>query len=153
MTRTRPDQHEVSAIQSLIERSRLQDVDFHEVSARKTPENKQNNPDEDNVEVSMRLHHHVGDRAFGILFSVRLVLFKGEMDVAVAAEYVVEDDEPIDSHIVKAFGNEVAVMVLFPYVRETVSTLSTKVWEKPFILPTLERGFVGFDLDETELES
>ena len=150
MARTVSNDQEIQAVRSLIDRSTLREIDFHEVSARKVAESKQRNPVEDNVDVSMQLQHHAGDKQFGILFSVNLQLFRGEIDVAVAAEYAVEDDETIDPHTVKAFGNEVAVMALFPYVRETVSTLTTKLWEKPFILPTIERGFVGFDLDEIE---
>lgn len=153
MPRTKSNEVEFEAVKDLIRRATLQEIDFHEVSARKTGESRQDEPNEDNVDVSMHLQHHVDGNSFGILFSVKLLMFRGEVDVAAAAEYTVDDAEPIDPHTVKAFGNEVAVMTLLPYVRETISTLTTKMWTRPFLLPTLERGFVGFDLDEGEPES
>lgn len=148
MARTQPNEAEAEAIRDLIHRSVLNEIDFHEVGARKLAENKQRESNENQIDVSMQVKHHVSEGAFGILFVVVLHPFKGEIEVSVAAEYIVEDDDPIDEHAVRAFGNEVAVMTLFPYVREAVSTLTARLWQKPITMPTLERGAVGFDLDE-----
>lgn len=149
MARTEANATETDAIRELLHYSSLTEVEFHEVSARKLEENQQRSPDENSVDVSMQVRHHVGDDGFGVMLMATLHPYHGEIQVSVAAEYSVEGGHPIDEHTVRAFGNEVSVMTLLPFAREAVSSLAARVWQKPLLLPTLERGEVGFDLDES----
>lgn len=146
--RTIPTAEERDQILDLISRSTLQLVEFHGVEARRLPENKQRQEDEESVDVSMTLQHHIGDDRFGVRLLVQLLPFMGEVEVAVAAEYSVDEGPSPQDNVVRGFGNEVAVMTLLPYAREAVSTLSTRIFGKPILLPTVERGEVGFDLNE-----
>ncbi|KHK98552.1 hypothetical protein LK09_06140 [Microbacterium mangrovi] len=148
--RTIPTDDEIAAIHNLIKRSALAAVEFHEVSATRLDENRQREENEDAVDVSLTAEHFIGDGRFGIRLVVKLYPYMGEIGVTVAGEYEVSDAEPIDDTAVRAFGNEVGVMTLVPYLREAVSSLSTRVFGKPLLMPTFERGAVGFDLGAVE---
>lgn len=146
--RTIPTEEEKALILDLFSRSTLQTVEFHNVEARRLDENKQREEDEESIDVGMTLQHHIGEDQFGIRLLVQLYPFKGEVEVAVAAEYSVDSGPQAEDSVVRGFGNEVAVMTLLPYAREAVSNLSTRIFGKPILLPTMGRGDVGFDLDE-----
>lgn len=146
--RTIPTEAERDKILDLYGRSTLQMVEFHNVEARRLDENKQREESEDSVDVSMTLQQHVDEGRFGVRLLVQLHPYMGEVSVAVAAEYSVDEGPQAEEAVVRGFGNEVAVMTLLPYAREAVSTLSTRVFGKPILLPTMGRGDVGFDLDE-----
>jgi len=149
--RTRPTESELRRIQDLLTRSTLRAVEFHEVHARRLDQNQQREDNEDMVDISMVLQSHAGSDTFGIRLVTNAYPYRGEIVVAVAAEYSIDEGEPADEAIVRGFGNEVAVMTLLPYAREAVSTLSARVFGKPVLLPTIERGQVGFDLTDYEL--
>ncbi|MEV8268611.1 hypothetical protein [Microbacterium sp. NPDC076911] len=68
--------------------------------------------------------------------------------LAVASEYKVTDGPSASESVVRGFANEVAVMTLLPYARQAVSDMSTRVFGKPIFMLTIDRGEVGFDLDE-----
>ncbi|MEJ6554010.1 hypothetical protein PQI51_03105 [Microbacterium esteraromaticum] len=146
--RTIPTEEERARISDLLRRSTLQTVEYHSVEARRLTENKQREEHEDSVDVSMSLKHHFGEDSFGILLQAQLFPYRAEVTVAVAAEYSIDSGGPAEDAVVRGFGNEVAVMTLLPFAREAVATLSTRVFGKPILLPTLSRGEVGFDLDD-----
>ena len=146
--RTIPTESEKARILDLFSRSTLQGVEFHNVGARRLAENKQREENEESVDVSMSLQQYIDDGRFGIRLVANLYPYMGEVEVAVSAEYSVDSGAQAEDAVVRGFGNEVAVMTLLPYAREAVSNLSTRVFGKPILLPTLERGEVGFDLDE-----
>ncbi|MEH3088162.1 MAG: hypothetical protein PGN24_00745 [Microbacterium arborescens] len=146
--RTRPSDEEYDKIRDLVSRSALESIEFHDYHARRVDENMQRQDDEQSVDVSMVLQRHFSEDSFGVRLVARLHPYMGEIVVAVAAEYSISHGGQPDEVTVRGFGNEVAVMTLLPYAREAVSTLSTRVFGKPILLPTIERGEVGFDLDE-----
>lgn len=45
-------------------------------------------------------------------------------------------------------SNEVGVMTVFPFLRESVSTMSIRVFGQALMLPTIERGQIALDVDE-----
>lgn len=147
MTRTQPTDEENAAILDLFERSQLDSVEFHEYSARRLVENAQAEEKPDETEVSIACESFAGDDRFGVRLVLKLLPFKGEISVSVAGEYVITEGGAPDPHAVLGFGNEIAIMSLLPYAREAVSTLSTRVFGKPVLLPVIRRGDIGFDLD------
>jgi hypothetical protein len=58
-------------------------------------------------------------------------------------------DQP-PQRVVELFANEVAVMTLFPYLREGIASISSKVFGSPITLPVAQRGQLGFDVSEVE---
>lgn len=139
---------EVAAVKDLIVRSELSSIEFHEVAARLVPNPQPNGEEEANIAIQMQ--HRRADDDFGIRMVGAVTSPSREVRVTVAAEYRMTDGKTPAERIVLAFANEVAVMSLFPYFREGVSSVSAKVFKEPILLPTIERGMIKFDLGDNE---
>jgi hypothetical protein len=90
-------------------------------------------------------------RVVGNEFGARLRAEVNDVDgrivVDVAAEYEAPDELTITRELAFDYVNEVAVMQLLPFVRETVNTMSAKVLHKPLLMPVYQRGEIGFSPD------
>lgn len=136
---------DVTAVKNLIQRSSLRTIEFHEVSGRLIPA-EGDIPETEPANVSIRLEHRVDKTSFGVRMVGTVSNTTKEVRVAVAAEYDMTDGTTPEERTVLLFGNEVAVMSLFPYFREGVSSISAKVFNDPLLLPTIERGMIGFEI-------
>ncbi|MFH5879101.1 hypothetical protein [Arthrobacter sp. NA-172] len=52
--------------------------------------------------------------------------------------------------VVELFAKEVAVITLFPYLREALATITPKVFGTPITLPVAQRGQIGFEVTPAE---
>lgn len=138
---------DVAAIRDLIQRSELRAIEFHEVSARLIPF-EGDVPEQEQANVRIQLEHRIDTEDFGIRMVGSVTNSTKEVRVAVAAEYVVTDGQTPAERTVLLFANEVAVMSLFPYFREGVSSVSAKVFNEPMLLPTIERGMIKYEIPE-----
>lgn len=141
-----PTSADIAAIQDLIERSELASVECHELSARWTG-NRGERDHEQSIEMELQLQHRIGDGEFGYRMVGNIETGIGDVTAAVAVTYNLEGDIP-DLRTIFGFGNEVAVMVLFPYYREAVSSITAKVFGQPILLPVATRGTIAFELDD-----
>lgn len=145
---TTPTEEDLLAVHDLVQQSELREIRYHEVSARLLDANKQREENESNVDISMDLAQRRDDKSFSIRLTCTARPFKGEIIAAVAAEYAMIDGTTPSPRVVMAFANEVAIMTLFPYVREAISTSAARVFPaQQVLLPVMERGQVGFELD------
>lgn len=135
---------DVAAVRELLSRSSLSAIEYHELSAKWT--GSRSDDDSTDIDVSINLQHRLADESFGIRMTGTIEVPFGEAQAAIAAVYEYEGEPPA-LRTVLAFANEVAVMTLFPYLRESISTITAKVFGEPILLPILPRGEVGFDLD------
>lgn len=142
-----PTEQDVIAIRDLIQRSELRAIEFHEVSARLVPFEGDRTAQED-AGVSIQLEHRLDINDFGIRMVGSVVSSTKEVRVTVAAEYEVTEGTTPPERVVLLFANEVAVMSLFPYFREGVSSVSAKVFNEPMLLPTIERGMIKYEIPE-----
>jgi len=136
---------DLDAARQLMARCSLSAIEYHELTARWTgprPEEEQATGD-----VTLNLQHRLSDDNFGIRMTASVDLAYGEVTAVVAAVYEYEGEKP-ELRSVLSFANEVAVMTIFPYLREAISTITAKVFGEPFLLPILPRGSVGFDLHQ-----
>lgn len=148
MSRMHLNPQEARDVDLLLQSSELVGVEYHQVSGQRLEENRQSNASEENIEVSMRMRYRIDPQSFGVMLSVRVLPYYGEVEVKISAEYATRQDVQIDPQTVKALANHEALTVLEPYAREAVQTLTARLWQNPFLLPKFEPGFVGFDLDE-----
>ncbi|MDJ1113806.1 hypothetical protein [Microbacterium dauci] len=138
------------AVMDLINRSQMKAIEYHEISARWTGPREGDGPHDVNADVSPQ--HRLDDNEFGIRLVANVTTDFGEVLAAVAATYTYEGEA--DLRTVLNFGNEVAIMAAFPYLREAVSSASAKVFGEPILLPVLPRGQVGFDVpDDPSLDA
>jgi hypothetical protein len=140
---------DVTEVKEIIAGSELRSIDFYEVSARRydaaTADETCSDEGTMNVEVQYRSDD---DGCFGVRLRGTLNLPRGQAEAIVAGEY----DMPADLHprgrALQLFVNEVAVMTLYPYLREGIASITSKVFEKPFHLPLIERGELGLEVDD-----
>lgn len=130
-----------SRLKDLIQRSYLDGIQFHEVSA-KLNRLGPGSPKEatEDAEVEIRFQTRAGDSEFGVRAQVELNSESGTATSVVAAEYVVTEGGVPESETLELFASEVALMTLFPYLRESISTSTARVFGDPFWLPILQRG-------------
>lgn len=132
---------ETRRLKALIERSSLEGIQFHELSAKLTRfdagEPKESSEDA-NVELSYQTRS--GSKDFGVRAQVHLASESGEATAIVAATYAIESGGQPDQQTLELFASEVALMALFPYLREGISNATTRVFGDPIWLPMLQRG-------------
>lgn len=143
---TKPSDEVVEAIRELMDRCSLKQIEYHEIAARLSgvPFDPTEPPE---LNMELRVQHRCDAEDFGIRLAAEITSAAGTINATVAAVYDYEGDVPTRRALF-GFGNEVAVMTVFPFLRETVHTLSMKVFAFPILLAPITRGDVGFDLDE-----
>lgn len=118
-------------------------VDFDELSARLI------NPDAVEEVVSVDAHldmgmqYRVSDE--GLQFKIRCVASSSMFSIEVVARVTYEAAEPFDMNAdaVEEFANTVAFMSGFPYIRQAVFDLSSRLGT-PFTLPVVRAGQMNF---------
>ncbi|MBT9606163.1 hypothetical protein [Microbacterium sp.] len=145
-TRPRPD--DVEAIQDLINRSTLRGIEHHDLGATLTGR-REPNEEEPAADLQLELQHRCTSSEFGFRLVGTITTEYGSAHASVAATYDYDGPVPYERPLL-GFGNEVAVMTIFPFFREALSSITGRVFGEPILLPVLERGSVGADLDDTE---
>lgn len=140
---------ETSRLKDLVQRSTLEGIQFHEVSARLTRADAGDpmNTSED-AEITFQYQTRVGEDDFGVRTQVDVESETGKATSVVAAEYKIESGEVPDGWLLDLFATEVGVMALFPYLRESISASTAKVFGKPVWLPILQRGQIRAGQEE-----
>lgn len=129
-------------LKHLVEVSELKDIQFHELSA--SLFENQPEPDDDSTEAKVDLvfQTRVDEEDFGVRVSVTVRADVGEAKTIVAADYAVEKQHLPDEELLELFATEVAMMAIFPYVREGIQSATSRVFGTPLTLPVLQRGEV-----------
>lgn len=130
----------------LVSRSELESIDFHELSARRhddfeITEGRQSGG------VGFSFQRRFDAESFGVRAKAELHLPIGEATVCVAASYRLTSGPEPSERAIELFANEVAIMAMFPYIREGISSVTSKVFGAPITLPVAQRGQLGFDVD------
>lgn len=142
---------DIDLIKDLIQRSELTSIEFHEVSARRF----EGVPDSDEPhegQVSLGFQHRADLDGFGIRIVGDVAVPTGEVRVIAAVEYKLLHGEQPPRRSVELFANEVAVMTLFPYLREGIASITSKVFGTPITLPVAQRGQIGFEVVDPDAE-
>jgi len=138
---------DVAEVKEIIAGSQLRAIDFYEVSARRyDADATEEVPDEGTL--SVEVQYRADDDGFGVRLRGTLNLPHGQAEALVAGEYDMPRDLQPRGRALQLFVNEVAVMTLYPYLREAVASITSKVFGQPFHLPLTERGDLGLDVDD-----
>lgn len=136
---------DLELVRGLIADSNLVAIDFHEVSVRRlSPESVQQG-DQGNFEIEVQTRYE--DDSFGVRLNGKVTFPGGEAVVSVAGEYELLNDASPAMRTIQIFANEVAVMNVYPYLREAISTATGKVFGEPILLPIVDRGQISVTLD------
>lgn len=132
-------------VQQLLQHSDLQGVFFHEQSARRH-DTAPDAADAERSNVEVGIQFRLATDNFGVRVMAQIQNMVGIATVAASAEYTLADGYEPTKRDVMMFANEVAVMMIFPYLREGISDATTKVFGEPVFLPIAPRGAIGFDI-------
>lgn len=139
-------EQDLEKVRALIEDSRLMAIDYHEVSAKRlSPESVQQG-DEGNFEIEVQTRFDEG--SFGVRLNGTLTFSGGEAVASVAGEYELLNDAKPSMRTVQIFANEVGVMTVYPYLRESIGNTTAKVFGEPVLLPIVDRGQISVSLDD-----
>lgn len=139
-------EQDLEKVRELIGDSRLTAIDYHEVSAKRlSPESVQQG-DEGNFEIEVQTRF--GEGSFGVRLNGTLAFSGGEAVASVAGEYELLNDAKPSMRTVQIFANEVGVMTVYPYLRESIGNATAKVFGEPVLLPIVDRGQISVSLDD-----
>lgn len=76
---------------------------------------------------------------------------RGRAAVWYEAHYALSGEpEPVGLPLLTQFANEVAVMVLLPYLREGLADVTRRVWGSTLLVPMMQRGQLVFSVPSQE---
>lgn len=103
--------------------------------------------EESEVSPSYALKLRNENGGIGVRLSTHLELAIGTVDVDVAIDYSLTETVEVPQHVLLEFANEVGVMALIPYVRESIANLSARVFNRAVLMPMIQRGELSFDAE------
>ncbi|TFC87454.1 hypothetical protein [Cryobacterium sp. TMT4-31] len=144
---------EAITVESVVENSSLSDISVFELSARRgkvTPDSEEG----ESVEPSygMQIDYRDADNGFRVRLVTRFDTDLGVIVSDVGAEYTLEGigARSIPRHVLLDFVNNVAIMALVPYVRQSIADITLRVFGSALLMPMIRRGEIEFSVDETE---
>lgn len=157
------EQEDIDRILALVDKSELNDVQYHELHVKRSAVNSaevraedepEDSTDSTNGTFGVRPQFRFDEESFGFRLVGEITSPVGEVRVSVAGEYALLDGAPeLDRKLVKMFGNQVGVMALYPFLRESIATLTAKAFGTPVFVPLIERGDVEFEMDEEPVDA
>ena len=137
---------DVANVRALISSARLASIEVYELSARRTIPTETEGVDDEGT-VNIDVQSRIGDAAFGVRLISTITAPFGEIVASIAGEYEIEGADMPSSRTIQLFSNEVAIMTVYPYLREAVSTITAKVFGDPLYMPVVERGQISMEVD------
>ncbi|MEV7608619.1 hypothetical protein AB0N61_03960 [Microbacterium sp. NPDC089320] len=104
-------------------------------------------------EYALNIAARADEAGFRILFRTSITVPIGQIACDIAAEY--ELDGVVlgegSSGAMQEFVNNVAIMHILPYARQSIADLTQRVFSAPLLMPIMQRGELQFQvgMDET----
>lgn len=130
---------QTARLRDLLDRVDLSGIQFHEMTA-KLALDLTSHEESQEAKIDLDYQLRATDQDFGVRAVVELNADSGSVRVVVAADYDLNKPGKPDDPTLDLFATEVAMMTLFPYLREGVQTLTGRVFGSPVLLPILNRG-------------
>lgn len=140
----------ITGVDQLVENASLLSIEVFKLSAERKPDD---HAGADEVEVDPR--YSIGadfsddEQRFRIRFLTSIKTPLGDIDCGVYAEYGLPGLVlgPESSGAVTEFVNNVAIMHMLPYVRQTIADVTQRVFNAPLLMPMVQRGQLTFELE------
>lgn len=123
-------------LHSLITRCSLSEIEYHGLSA-KLNTNSPSGVEDNEASYEMTVQTRLGDQEFGVQSDLLMESARGTVEVSAVAEYSFTG-EPPDEEVLGKFTAEIAILTLFPYLRQAVSDMSHRVFGEAVTLPILQ---------------
>lgn len=132
----------------LVQLAVLDTVEFAEVAARRLPSQTESDPPRFDLRIQVDEPSADAERrVFGFGLRVAIRIPQGEVVVEPFVQYHVAAEHAgllDDRATVAAFANEVAVMTLIPYARQSIADVSQRVFNSSIMMPILRQGQLNF---------
>lgn len=135
----------LTSIEDAVSAFSLEDILFYEVSGERTddfataPEDQQEQPD-----IGLEVRYRTAPNGVEYRMKVTVEGGFGHAIVDASVRYETEEEYECDESIIGEFGTEVATMTLFPYIREAISNVGSRIGVG-IRIPLLQRGEISFD--------
>ncbi|MFA6298784.1 MAG: hypothetical protein WC642_06440 [Nocardioides sp.] len=139
------EERDLIAVKEVIASAELASIDYYDVSASRLDDENPDHTGEDNLTISVQ--YRSVEQGFGVRLLAEVVLPNGRARACVAGEYLLADGFDADERACQIFVNEVAVMTVYPYLREAMATATSRVFGEPLHLPIVQRGEIRVNLD------
>ena len=139
---------DLANVRELIENCELRSIECYEILARRHDATKIDGSEERDGQFSVTVQQRSDDESFGVRLVGTANMSIGEATASIAGEYDLLNGCRPSQRTLQLFTNEVGVMTVFPYLREAISTATSRVFGEPLLLPTVERGQITIDVDE-----
>jgi hypothetical protein len=133
---------QLNSIEELLELSDIRGLEFHEISAKRSPEAF--GPAEDGTDYSVKFD--LSDRANPTELNVRcratLSMESSTFVVDVSAAYEFSQPCTYSAQLRQEFVERVGMMSVYPFIRQNIHALSVQIGETPILLPILRANSI-----------
>ncbi|TFD41769.1 hypothetical protein E3T37_03700 [Cryobacterium sp. TMT2-10] len=144
---------ETISLESVVENCSLSDVSVFELSARRgkvSPDTEEGEAVEPSYD--LQIDYRDADNGFRVRLITRFDTDLGVIVSDVGAEYVLDGigARSIPRDILLDFVNNVALMALVPYVRQSIADITLRVFGSALLMPMIRRGEIEFSEDNAD---
>ncbi|MEF2977282.1 hypothetical protein [Subtercola sp. YIM 133946] len=134
----------ITDIEALVESIDIDGIEVYEIVARGVA--REDEGFEDRSAISGAVRHERG--FLWIRFVYKFEATAGEYSVDIAARYVLSQETHIDQAVIIEFAERVAFMTVYPFIRETVFSMASRLGHPAPILGLVKQG--DFSLQQGE---
>ena len=135
---------QVASIEDAVEALALADVSFLALSARRAEPPAPGVVERvETADLAFRLASRMSEQGVDYRCELRVTLPDGEVNVDAVASYRASEPVALGGDALADFGDNVAIMTLFPYVREAAADLARRI-SYSVTLPVMPRGTLSF---------
>lgn len=129
----------IESARDLLPLGELVDVRYIKLSAETLDEPREGFGDDD-VEQKLKVQFGVIDRVIEVRVEATVMTRIAEYDVIAATQFHIESEGlTIPDEVVEEFAEKVGVMAVYPYIREAVQSLTTRLHESPVTMPLMRQ--------------
>lgn len=150
MTESANETRVVTSIEELVRdvTVELLGITFYKVSAELSSELDSDDPVVEDLTPTYGLKLLAEGTEIGVRLSLHLEGSIGTVEIDAAVNYVTPFPVAIPEAIRLEFANEVGIMALLPFVRETVWSITQRVFGSAVVMPLIQRGELSFTQQE-----
>jgi hypothetical protein len=138
----------VASAQELLQHGDLVDVRFLRLSAESLPAPREGF-EPDDVEQTIRVQFGTEDHAIEVRVAATVRTRLGDFEATGATQFHVEDDVEYGEEVVAEFAEKVGVMAVYPYLREVIQSMTTRLHEAPVTMPLMRQATLKKIEDES----
>jgi hypothetical protein len=129
----------IQSAQELLIHGELVDVRYHSLSA-VTLDEPRESFESDDVEQTVEVQFGSADRVIEVRANVLVKTRIAEYSVTGVTQFHVEDGVDYSDEAAAEFAEKVGVMAIYPYLREAIQSLTTRLHESPVTMPLMRQS-------------